>query len=90
MIICGSVTLLVAVAAIGVPLDVISAVSGSSGGALLIYIAPALMALRLIEQQQEGDVDVDSQQGRVLLLKALAGLGVVLCIIGSYEALVLG
>ena len=85
-----SVTLLVAVAAIGVPLDVISAVSGSSGGALLIYIAPALMALRLIEQQQEGEVDVGSQQGRVLLLKALAGLGVVLCIIGSYEALVLG
>ena len=44
-----SVTLITAIAAAGVPLDALAGLGGSTGGALLIYIAPALMALKLRE-----------------------------------------
>ena len=72
-----SVTLLCGVAALNVPLDLISALSGSTGGALLIYVAPALMAIRLI---QSGGASAgaagaaESAPARVALLWTLAAV----------------
>ena len=52
-----SVASIVSVAIAGVPLDTLAAISGGTGGALLIYIAPALMSLRLrqaVQADKEG------------------------------------
>ena len=76
-----SVAFLCGVAALGVPLDLISALSGSTGGALLIYVAPALMALRLAEQGGA----VGGGEARAPLLWAVAALGLVLSGIGTFE-----
>ncbi|EOD34394.1 hypothetical protein EMIHUDRAFT_98771 [Emiliania huxleyi CCMP1516] len=45
-VVCSSVAALCGVAALGIDLDTISALGGATGGSLLIYVAPALMALR--------------------------------------------
>ena len=85
-----SVTLLCGVAALNVPLDLISALSGSTGGALLIYVAPALMAIRLI---QSGGASAgaagaaESAPARVALLWTLAAVGLALGVIGTLDAL---
>ena len=52
-------------ALLGVPLDTISAVSGASGGALLTYVAPAIMALSLHEAQEKGLLE-RGQEGAAL------------------------
>ena len=79
------------VAALNIDLDVISALGGATGGALLIYTAPALMALRLRSgaggatptAQGGGGAGVCERAG----LWALALLGVVLAYIGTLESL---
>jgi len=78
---CTSVAFLCGVAALGVPLDAISALSGSTGGALLIYVAPALMALQLAERKDAVGVAAPPQA----LLWTLAALGLVLSVIGTAE-----
>ena len=81
---CASCLLLCGIAALGVQLDLISAVSGSTGGALLIYIAPALMTLRLDASDAKG---TGGSTGRALPLWILAALGVALGAIGTIEEL---
>ena len=75
-----SVAFLSGIAALGVPLDALSALSGSTGGALLIYIAPALMALRCsAPDRAEGAAGGT----RAPLLWALVALGAALAVIGT-------
>ena len=77
-----SVGLISGIAATGVPLDALAGIAGCTGGALLIYVAPALMALRLAEESPAG-----AQPARVLLLRGMVALGVVLCAVGTLEEL---
>ena len=52
-----SVAFISGVAAVGVPLDALAGLGGSTGGALLIYIGPALMTLKLRQQQGRAQED---------------------------------
>ena len=73
-----SVALVTAVTVAGVPLDTLAAVGGGTGGALLIYVAPALMALRA-----RGDTAAPAERAALWVL-ALAGVG--LGVLGTFEA----
>ena len=64
-----SVALISAVAATGVPLDLLAGIAGCTGGALLIYVAPAVMTLKLRARDQE---DRSSSGGADAATSALA------------------
>jgi len=90
----------------GLGLDKLSAVGGALGASLLIYVAPALMALRLREGQAgaadaEGNPAVSAvaaplafgqgaRQVEALALQAVAGFGAMLGGLGVAEAAGLG
>ena len=80
-----SCLLLCGVAALDIPLDFISALSGSTGGALLIFVAPALMGLRLLDTNSAA-----VERGgawRAPLLWALITLGLATGVIGTFDEL---
>lgn len=77
------------------PLDTLAAVAGSTGGALLIYLAPALMALKL--REAEGETPDSGADGAAAArgvagiastvgLWGLAGVGVALAIVGTVDS----
>ena len=74
------------------PLDTLGALSGSTGGALLIYIGPALMTLKLRAQQQKQQ-QVTSAGAAGTGMAADAGLwavvatGAALAVIGTVDSL---
>ena len=83
---------LCAVAALGVDLDTICSLGGATGGALLIYVAPALMGLRLeaAAAAATGEEEARGPQARLLAcapLWMLASLGTVLAGVGTLESL---
>ena len=57
-----SVALITGVAASGVPLGTLAGLSGSTGGAILIYIGPALMTLKLRAQREGSRFHPSSSQ----------------------------
>ena len=83
------------------PLDALAGLSGSTGGALLIYIGPALMTLKLREAQQaEGAGAVTVTQGAPSPIGAsmpegaasaglwsMAFVGAVLAVIGTVDSI---
>ncbi|KAL1499984.1 hypothetical protein AB1Y20_012662 [Prymnesium parvum] len=73
-----SVAFLASIAALNPPLETIAALGGSTGGALLIYVAPALMSLQL-QSSQPGP----GTAARWALILAGAGVGT----LGTVEAL---
>jgi len=81
-----SVALLVSFAAAGVSLDTLAALAGGTGGAFLIYIAPALMAMKLreanLQRETPGILDVSGQS-----LSALAAFGVAIGILETVDVL---
>ena len=81
--VAASVALITATALAGVPLDTLSAVGGGTGGALLIYVAPALVALNL---DAAADADGGGSAARRLGLAGLAIAGVALGVLGTFEA----
>ena len=81
--VAASVALITATALAGVPLDTLSAVGGGTGGALLIYVAPALVALNL---DAAADADGGGSAARRLGLAGLALAGVALGVLGTFEA----
>ena len=84
--VAASVALITATALAGVPLDTLSAVGGGTGGALLIYVAPALVALNL-DAAADADGGVDgASAARRLGLAGLALAGVALGVLGTFEA----
>ena len=84
--VAASVALITATALAGVPLDTLSAVGGGTGGALLIYVAPALVALNL-DAAADADGGVDgASAARRLGLAGLAIAGVALGVLGTFEA----
>ena len=88
-----SVSLIAGIAATGVPLDTISGLSGCTGGALLIYVAPALMTLKL-RAQRRGDTESTASDGdqppnldaTAVGLWAVTVLGAGLAVIGTMDA----
>mmetsp|Transcript_7942 Transcript_7942/g.20767 ORF Transcript_7942/g.20767 Transcript_7942/m.20767 type:complete len:328 (-) Transcript_7942:2122-3105(-) len=95
-----SVTLISGIAATRVPLDTLAALGGSTGGALLIYIAPALMALKLRASKQgeavgageqilDGDVSAATSaiDPAAFGLWCVAALGVALAVVGTLDTL---
>ena len=88
-----SVGFISAIAATGVPLDTLAGVGGCTSGALLIYVAPALMTLKLREQQMSAEGTVATGGGGVALDAKTIGLwtlvftGVALGLIGTVDAL---
>ena len=86
-----SVALIVGIAATGVPLDTISGLGGCTGGALLIYVAPALMTLKLRAQRRGGALAASDESGANLDATALGlwivtALGAALAVIGTMDA----
>ena len=81
--VAASVAVITATALAGVPLDTLSAVGGGTGGALLIYVAPALVALNL---DAAADADGGGSAARRLGLAGLAIAGVALGVLGTFEA----
>ena len=59
----GSVALITSIAAAGLPLDIGGALAGSTGGALLIYVGPALMALKMRERRGGAEADAGGEGG---------------------------
>jgi len=80
-----SVGTIMAVSLTGLPLDTICSLSGGTGGAFLIYVAPALMVLNLAREEQ-----TTAEQGNSIVPKnallALASFGVFIGALGTYEA----
>ena len=86
-----SVALIASVAATGVPLDTISGLGGCTGGALLIYVAPALMTLKLRGQRRGGALAASDEGGTdfdatTLGLWIVTALGAALAVIGTMDA----
>ena len=86
-----SVALIVGIAATGVPFDTISALGGCTGGALLIYVAPALMTLKLRAQRRGGALAASDESGASLDATSLGlwivtALGAALAVIGTMDA----
>ena len=81
-----SVALITAIAAAGVPLDSLAALGGCTGGALLIYVAPALMTLKLRAQPPEGAGLAELGVGTTVGLWAVAATGLVLAVVGTVDA----
>ena len=81
-----SVALITAIAAAGVPLDSLAALGGCTGGALLIYVAPALMTLKLHAQPPEGADLAELGVGTTVGLWAVAATGLVLAVVGTVDA----
>ena len=84
--VAASVALITATALAGVPLDTLSAVGGGTGGALLIYVAPALVALRLDAAAAGADGGGGGGGVRRAGLAGLAAAGVALGALGTVEA----
>ena len=82
-----SVALITAIAAAGVPLDSLAALGGCTGGALLIYVAPALMTLKLRAQPPEGADLAELGVVTTVGLWAVAATGLVLAVFGTVDAL---
>lgn len=94
-----SVGLLCGIAASNVELDTLSALGGATGGALLIYVAPALMSLRLRRRSAQDGLSSPRSRGHRAVspppldrsqAAALGGLlvvGLVCGAVGTAEAL---
>ena len=96
-----SVALISGIAAAGVPLDSLGALGGCTGGALLIYVAPALMTLKLRAPPQDADGEDPATVGApdgvaaagaatldatTIGLWGVAATGVVLAVVGTVDA----
>ena len=90
-----SVALISSIAAAGVPLDRLAAIGGCTGGSLLIYVGPALMALKLRSQPEDVAVGADSTVATSASLGldltgvglySVAALGVILAVLGTIDA----
>ena len=94
-----SVVLLCGIAALHVQLDAISALGGATGGALLIYVAPAMMTLQMRGKMRGGGDGPGRRDGssgdrapplsvaEAASLYGLAVVGLVCGAVGTMEAL---
>ena len=92
-----SVSLITGITLLGPPLDALAGLSGSTGGALLIYVAPALMALKLraspIDSSPSDAGDADGALLQALgpgnaVLWAMIAVGTACGVIGTLDEVV--
>lgn len=84
----GSVALITGVSAAGLPLDTGSALAGATGGALLIYVGPALMGLKLRDSDAKADEQPTSGDGGEAAQVAAPPLDA--AVLGLYTMLITG